>query len=1004
MAGENRVKLIQQADKLYKAGKLEVALKEYQRVLDMKPDDLEIRKIIGELKLRLNKIGEAVTHFEWIADYYLKEGFYPKATAMYKRITRIDPQNESISFKLADLYSKQGLIIEAKQIYLELVEEYKRQNNQKKALNIYKKILEFDRGNPKMHLLLAENYLRENMVEEALSEYVATSEILIRKKEFKQAQDVLQDVLKKTRNLKILDMLISCYLSEGNEDQAIQTLVNIGEEIVKHPPLLKKLGDLYLKRNQVDKAEKIYRKLVEVDSSQIEMIMNLGKLYLQRDEFDKCYQLFLPVIEQFGEKKKYDEATSMLRFIITSNNTYLPALLKLASIFKISSKTSSLIAIYEALIPIYEQKGMIDELKDVLKELIQVSDSPYNYQEMLQRFSQDRAAVKKEDSDKEAEFISFQINNANQALRQNDFRKANDLLQTAKSAFPRNIEIRTKIFDLYQMTGNIEELINEGVELLQLYKDVNREDDYNDLYEKLSRLRPNDERLLYLGGNEKTNIEIDFDHHELIEQMSELNYSAMGEMEMMEEKKPFEEEVFLLEGEDSVSFKNTQSEKEFSKGLSSHLVELDFYISEGYFDNADKILERLKIDYPESREVISRLERIQKIKEQKGIKKEKVTIPVPPKMAEEPQLLINDSIVEESGVLQEFEDSQYGIDEFLLKSDDQGLVVEEPVEEPLSIFEGGIQVEERDESGVSVQPLEEVEEIPAIAEIQPLETGDEEELKFDLDLDRPESEEVEFLTLDEEEKEEKFIPSPPVSPAVKENTDAGRSKSKSGSADLLDLDNILTFEEEAPAVLESPFKEIDDLVFPVEEELLKEEEEIFLEEEHYYQIEQQVSEELQAIRHWEAEMDKQRTSTMEKNMMEIFKEFKRGVDEKIGNEDFETRYNLGIAYKEMGLLEEAIHEFLISSKHPVKLFDSAGMLGICFRDKGMLDESVNWFEKALKATDRHADETKAIKYELLLSVKLKEDFGYARQLAKEISQTDPDYRNISQLLDEIKGK
>ena len=104
---------------------------------------------------------------------------------------------------------------------------------------------------------------------------------------------------------------------------------------------------------------------------------------------------------------------------------------------------------------------------------------------------------------------------------------------------------------------------------------------------------------------------------------------------------------------------------------------------------------------------------------------------------------------------------------------------------------------------------------------------------------------------------------------------------------------------------------------------------------------------MSAIKYWVEELQKQRTSTIEKNMMEIFKEFKKGVDEKIGQEDYDTRYNLGIAYKEMGLIEEAIHEFLISSKHPLKFFDSAGLLGICFREKGMMDESIGWFEKAL---------------------------------------------------------
>jgi hypothetical protein len=129
------------------------------------------------------------------------------------------------------------------------------------------------------------------------------------------------------------------------------------------------------------------------------------------------------------------------------------------------------------------------------------------------------------------------------------------------------------------------------------------------LSDKLTRLKPSDERLLDLGGHERTNIEIDFDHAEMIEQINELKHpGGMEEMESAEIKVE-EEDIFLLKGEDSVQIK---TDSELKKGLSSHLAELDFYISEGYFANAEKILDRLKKEFPESKEIVSRLARIKK--------------------------------------------------------------------------------------------------------------------------------------------------------------------------------------------------------------------------------------------------------------------------------------------------------------------------------------------------------------------------------------------------------
>lgn len=945
MAVENRIKILQQADKLFKQGKIDAAIKEYQKIVEVKPDDLEVRRIIGDLYLKLNKLPEAFKQFEWISDFYLKEGFFTKAIAMYKRITRLDPQNESVSFKLADLYSKQGLTIEAKQIYLELAEEYKRQNNQKKALGIYKKILELDRGNIKMRILLADNYLREGMKEEAVAEYLTASDILIKKREFPQAEELLMQAYGKVKHLKVFEKLISCSIAQGNNNKAIQMLRNLGEEIYKHLNLLKILGELYFKNNLIEEAEHVYRRIAEIDSNETEVIMKLGKVYLQREEIDKAYQLFLPTIDRFIEKEKYDEANSLLRFIITSNNTYLPALNKLATIFKASKKTSSLIALYESLLPIYEQRDMKTELIAVLNELIELTDSPFAYQEQLARLTGEQAGAEEEENKQEREFIAFQLNNADQALKGNNFRKAAELLKTAQNAFPNNIEIRTKLFDVYQMSNDIESLLNEGIELMKLYKRDNRDEEYKQLLDKLTRLKPNDERLLDLSGHERTNIEIDFDHAEMIEQIKELQQPGMGELDL-ESSRPGEEDVFLLKGEDSLQRK---TEVESKKGLSSHLAELDFYISEGYFNDAEKALQRLRAEYPESREIQTRLERVHKAKETRPDRTDSIRV----KPGATEKIEIEPSIVQESDLLQKFEDSKVE-----LRLD--GLL--NPAEEKIASSD--------------------------FAEID--------NLQFEIEMEEPESKELPpLIEIDQEEIIQAPSPSPNAKAAAMERSGSG--------ADFLDIDNIFTSDEAAPAS-ESPFRDIDESDLAESEVDILKGEGLFLEEEELYETEKLVAAELGAIKYWIDELQKQRTSTVEKNMMEIFKEFKKGVDEKIGQEDYDTRYNLGIAYKEMGLVEEAIHEFLISSKHPLKFFDSAGLLGICFREKGMMDEAIGWFEKALAMPGRKDDEYNAVKYEIVQTARLKEDFASARRYAADILKKDPNYRDIKAVAEELREK
>jgi hypothetical protein len=232
-----------------------------------------------------------------------------------------------------------------------------------------------------------------------------------------------------------------------------------------------------------------------------------------------------------------------------------------------------------------------------------------------------------------------------------------------------------------------------------------------------------------------------------------------------------------------------------------------------------------------------------------------------------------------------------------------------------------------------------------------------------------------------------------------------KEKGFSTTGDMINLDNIMMEEDSAAPQTKAPVKESEQQEVPFDEDeaILEGDDVLFPGDEPYFETEKNVEEELEAISFWLKELERQRTSTTEKNMMEVFDEFKKGVEEKIGKEDYDTRYNLGIAYKEMGLIEEAIHEFLISSKHQAKFFDSAGLLGMCFREKGMYDEAIGWFDKGMEFPGRETEEYLALKYEMIITYRLKEDYDSAIRVAEEILGTNAKYRDTAKLLEELKS-
>ena len=124
----------------------------------------------------------------------------------------------------------------------------------------------------------------------------------------------------------------------------------------------------------------------------------------------------------------------------------------------------------------------------------------------------------------------------------------------------------------------------------------------------------------------------------------------------------------------------------------------------------------------------------------------------------------------------------------------------------------------------------------------------------------------------------------------------------------------------------------------------------------------------------------------ESGLADMFQEFKKGVDRQLGHEDYETRYNLGIAYKEMGLVDEAIGEFQLAARDEARFLDCASMLGLCFLEKGMPEVAITWFERGLEAPGRNEEEYLGLRLELARALEAAGDRDQALDALMDLQQ------------------
>ncbi len=140
------------------------------------------------------------------------------------------------------------------------------------------------------------------------------------------------------------------------------------------------------------------------------------------------------------------------------------------------------------------------------------------------------------------------------------------------------------------------------------------------------------------------------------------------------------------------------------------------------------------------------------------------------------------------------------------------------------------------------------------------------------------------------------------------------------------------------------------------------------------------------------------------DVMEVFDEFKKGLEKELGDEDSETHYNLGIAYKEMGLLDDAIKEFQTSRKDPARNTQSLTMLGLCYIDKGLFTLAIDSLEKARAAIDAKDESYWAIQYDLASAHERNGDFEEALKLYTEVYGWNAKFRNVSDKVNAVKAE
>ena len=142
--------------------------------------------------------------------------------------------------------------------------------------------------------------------------------------------------------------------------------------------------------------------------------------------------------------------------------------------------------------------------------------------------------------------------------------------------------------------------------------------------------------------------------------------------------------------------------------------------------------------------------------------------------------------------------------------------------------------------------------------------------------------------------------------------------------------------------------------------------------------------------------DEEPTGDEERDFQEMLARFKQGIDENIDEGDFQSHYDLGVAFKEMGLLDEAIAELQKALRSPDGKLKSSEALGVCFIDKGAYVVAESILRRALDLPASSDQERLGILYWLGRAL---EELGKrveARELYGRVFAVDIRFRDVGE--------
>ena len=321
---------LKKAEKLVRQGKIDGAIAEYLRVVEDQPRDWTTANTLGDLYVRAGQPEQAAAQYARIAEHFMTEGFYPKASAIYKKLLKLTPNDEGAQLNVAELSQKQGLLADAK-AQLNAIEARRRgRGDRAGAAEIVVRRGAIDPADFDARITGARTLVELGRADEAAAWFRSIHDDLLEKDRPREALDALrQSVELNPDDREGRAALAKAALGAGDAEAARRFLDR--QTAGTDPSLQLALVELELKAGRPDDARELLPGLLQGDRDQRQRVVDVA-WSLAGSHPEAAFVIVELAADAAVAQSEFSEAAGTLKEFVTRIPRQIPALLKLVEV------------------------------------------------------------------------------------------------------------------------------------------------------------------------------------------------------------------------------------------------------------------------------------------------------------------------------------------------------------------------------------------------------------------------------------------------------------------------------------------------------------------------------------------------------------------------------------------------------------------------------------------------------------------------------------------------